>query len=208
MSRAFDVVASFERAVAEYTGAEYAVAVDSGTSAIFLSLVYDGVDGFPVWVPKRTYISVPMSVIRAGGTVKWSDNAWSGSYSLFPTRVIDSALRFRRGMHYGGLTCLSFHARKILNIGRGGMVVTNDSNAVEWLQRARFDGRTGKVPFMQDQVREMGWNAYMTPEQAARGLQLLEALPDHPPDLRPEYPDLSLLPVFSQPSSYLGATHL
>jgi hypothetical protein len=52
------------------------------------------------------------------------------------------------------------------------------------------------VPFMQDKVEILGWNSYLTPEQAARGLQLLEHLPEDLPDLTPDYPDLRTLPVF------------
>ena len=193
-SRAFAVVESFEEAMAEFAGSRYGIAVDSCSTALFLSCVYREVA--EVTIPARTYISVPAAIVHAGGKVRFEDFAWKGAYRLEPTDITDSALRMRRGMFWGGLYCVSFHARKHIRIGRGGMVLTDDALAANWLRKARFDGRTGSIPFMEDQVTFLGWNAYMTPEQAARGLQQLEHHPDDAPDLEPDYPDLSKLPVF------------
>jgi dTDP-4-amino-4,6-dideoxygalactose transaminase len=195
-SRAFRVVEMFEEAMAEFTGARHGVAVESCSMALYLSCAYVGVG--TVTIPARTYVSVPAAVIHAGGRVDFRDVPWTGAYRLEPYAITDSALRMRRGMYEGGLHCVSFHARKLLPIGRGGMVLTDDGAAADWLRRARFDGRTGSVPFLVDPVEMLGWNAYMTPEQAARGLQLLEALGDGRPDLTPDYPDLRALPVFAE----------
>lgn len=194
-SRAFRVVEMFEEAVAEYAGARYAVSVESCTFALFLAC--RSLNVATVQLPARTYISVPMAVLHAGGRVEFDDYEWTGAYQLAPYPIVDSALRFRRGMYQGGLHCVSFHARKIVPIGRGGMILTDTPKAADWLRRARFDGRIGSIPFLEDAVTELGWNAYMLPEQAARGLQLLEALPETPPDLTPEYPDLRRHPVFA-----------
>lgn len=195
-SRAFRVVEMFEEAMAEFAGSLYGVAVESCSMALYLSCVYEKVE--TVTIPARTYVSVPAAIIHAGGQVDFRDVQWTGTYPLEPYAITDSALRMRRRMYDGGLYCVSFHARKLLPIGRGGMILTDDPAAADWLRRARFDGRTGSTPFLVDPITTLGWNAYMTPEQAARGLQLLEALPDDRPDLRPEYPDLRLLPVFSR----------
>jgi dTDP-4-amino-4,6-dideoxygalactose transaminase len=195
MSPAFSVVSEFERQVAKFAGAAYGVAVDSCTSALFLCCKYLNVA--EVTLPARTYISVPMAVIHAGGSVKFRDFSWSGLYQLEPYPIWDSAKRLRRGMYQGGFHCLSFHIRKLLGIGRGGMILTDDEKAVAWFKRARFDGRNGDVPFMQDKVDMLGWNCYMTPEQAGRGLQLLEGLrSDELPDLYDPYPDLREMPIF------------
>jgi dTDP-4-amino-4,6-dideoxygalactose transaminase len=196
-SRAFRVVEMFEEAVAEFTGSRYGVAVDSCTTALFLSCLHERVG--EVTIPARTYISVPNAIIHAGGTVRFIDTDWTGSYRLGGTRIVDSALRMRRGMYDDGLVCVSFHARKHIKIGRGGMVLTDDAEAAEWLRRMRFDGRHGAVPFLFDSdIAEQGYNAYLTPEQAARGLQLLEGHPDDAPDLTPVYPDLRTLPAFRE----------
>jgi len=195
-SRAFRVVEMFEEAVAEFAGSRYGIAVESCTMALQLSCAYSEVGR--VTIPARTYVSVPAAIVHAGGMVDFEDKAWTGVYRLEPYLIVDGALRMRPGMFRGGLHCLSFHARKLLPIGRGGMVLTDDDFVVEWMRRQRFDGRRGDVPFLYDEIETLGWNAYMTPEQAARGLQLLEAMPDGKPDLTPEYPDLRRLPAFAK----------
>lgn len=196
-SRAFRVVEMFEEAMCEYSGARYGVATESCSMALFLSLLHEDVNQQDVNIPARTYISVPAAIRHAGGTPILIEREWQGAYWLGATAIVDSALRMRADMYAAGsLYCVSFHARKHLKIGRGGMVLTDDPYAAEWIRRARFDGRTGSVPFMEDEVEQVGWNGYMTPEQAARGLQLLEHLPDENEDLTPDYPDLRLLPAF------------
>lgn len=208
-SRAFRVVEMFEEAMAEYAGSKYGVTVDSCTTAIFLSLLHVDLRSnailAQVEIPARTYISVPFAIQRAGGMPIFKQDLWTGAYRLGLTHVVDSALRMHRGMYtrtssWLGETfyCVSFHMRKHIKIGRGGMILTDDGAAADWFRRMRFDGRTGSVAFLDDQVEEEGFNAYMLPEQAARGLQLLEALPDDSPDLTPLYPDLSKLPVFNR----------
>jgi len=194
--KAFDVVDAFEARVAEYAGARHGVAVDCCTHAIFLCLQYLKAEVEWVTVPARTYVSVPMAVLQAGCRMRFEDFAWQGVYTLRPTPVIDGAKRFRRGMYRGGLHCLSFHAKKILPIGRGGMVLTDDAEVAAWLRRARYDGREMGMPYAQERVDSMGWHMYMTPEQAARGLQLLDLLPEDTPDQREDYPDLRQMPVF------------
>lgn len=190
----FAVVDDFERAAADFAGSKYAVAVDCCTNAIFLCCKLIGIRG-EVVVPARTYCSVPMAVMHAGGKVIFEDYDWFGTYHLGSTEIIDGAKRFCKGMYGGGLHCLSFHAKKILAIGRGGMVLTDDKEARDWLRRARYDGRSGK-PYEREEVTMLGWHMYMTPEQAARGLQLLDALPPDMPDQIEDYPDLRDFEVF------------
>lgn len=206
----YSVVIQFEEAIAEYCGSKYAVAVESCTSALFLSLVYR-MQSYPnhrpnVHMPSRTYPGVACSIIHAGGNIIFEDEPWEGEYELFPHRIWDSALRFKRGMYRdkgksGGLQCLSHHIKKNLPIGRGGTILTDDFEAVKWLRKARFDGRD-PVPLLQDNFTMLGWNCYMTPDQAARGLQLLQALGDREledlPVEKQGYPDLSKFPIYTQ----------
>lgn len=194
-SPAFRPVERFEEAMAAFAGSKYAVAVDSCSTALFLSCLAHDVE--EVTIPARTYISVPAGIIRAGGRVQFEEVAWSGAYRLEPYPITDSALRMRQGMYTDGLYCVSFHMRKLLPIGRGGMILTDDLFVAGWLRKMRFDGRDGNVPFLEDKIQLLGYNAYMTPEQAARGLQLLENLPPDLPDLPAVYPDLRTMPVFA-----------
>lgn len=193
----YKVVADFENRIAAFAGAKYAVAVESGTAAIFLSCAYKQVKD--VFIPKHTYPSVPCSIIHAGGRVHWTEQKWSGIYELAPYGIIDGALRFKRGMYKGGLHCLSFHIKKLLPVGRGGMVLTDDANADKWLRLARFDGRQ-PIPLADDEFKMLGWNMYMTPDQAARGLQLFDLIKNKElDDLKVSdqgYPDLSKYAVY------------
>lgn len=199
MKNAFAIVSEFENRVASYAGARHAVAVDCCTSAIFLSLKYlqSISSAIPrvVTIPARTYVSVPMACIHAGFQVQFEDIDWRGVYQLKPFNLFDGAKRFSRGMYQGGMHCLSFHAKKLLNIGRGGMVLTDDEHAANWLRKARYDGREGR-PYPQEEISMLGWHCYMQPEQAARGLLLLDVLPDGLADQEEDYPDLRSFPVF------------
>lgn len=200
MRNAFGVVDEFERRVAEFSGAKFGVAVDCCTSAIFLCLKYMQSRGAPltdlVTCPARTYVSVPMAVLHAGFTLRLEDFPWVGVYQLKPFAIYDGAKRFRRGMYKGGLHCLSFHTKKILNIGRGGMILTDDEHAVRWLKRARYDGREERH-YGLGEITTLGWHVYMMPAQAAHGLTLLDALRDDSPDQTEDYPDLRSMPVFA-----------
>jgi dTDP-4-amino-4,6-dideoxygalactose transaminase len=193
----FDTVRNFEKALAEYAGSKYAVAVDSCTSALLLACAYLKVE--EVVIPKRTYPSVPCSIIHAGGWVKFEDLEWSGIYQLKPYPIYDGAKRFRRNMYVpGSLHCLSFHAKKLLPIGRGGAILTDDPEAVEWFKVASFDGRHPGVPLAEDKFDMIGWNVYMGPEQAARGHLMLSMTKDENEDQEenPPYPDLSQFEIF------------
>ncbi len=192
---AYGIVAQFEERVAAFAGCRHAVAVDCCSSAIFLSCKYVGVR--EVVLPARTYISVAFAVMHAGGSVRFRDYDWLGTYELSPYGIVDGAKRFRRGMYAGGLHCLSFHMKKHIAIGRGGMVLTDDGAAAAWLRKARYDGREGKA-YADEVIDMLGWHVYMTPEQAARGMALMDVMPsEQMADLTEDYPDLRRMPVFA-----------
>ena len=227
-SNPHQVTKDFEAALCEYTGAPYAVAVNSCTMATLLAVKWNlrfahlPVEGLPfpheapvkVEIPKRTYISVPMSIIHAGGRPTFRDEQWSGAYRLAPLPIWDSARRFRKGMynwstqwnpfsnsdapgHYGEMVCVSFHWSKVLGIQQGGAIFHADPEADRWLRKARFDGRTEGVPVMDDTFDVLGYHAYMSPEIAAEGLVRLSLLKGDEPDLPwDQYPDLSTLEIF------------
>jgi len=165
-----DVIRQFEKTIAEHCGAPYGVAVESCTAALLLCCIYLKVK--EVTIPKKTYYSVPFSILHAGGTVNFESLKWRGAYQLKPYPIIDSAMRFKKAMFEPGkLMCLSFHYAKHIPIGRGGMILTDNKKAAEWFRVMRNDGRR-EVPKEMDKVRLAGWNFYMNPEQAARGLSL------------------------------------
>jgi len=202
----YEIVRMFERVVAEYTGAPYAVSVDSCTNALFLSLKYKAkLESLHqrlhthIVIPKRTYLSVPQSIIRAGYNLVFDEREWEGTYDLIGSNVVDAAKRFTSNMYVPGkMMCLSFHIKKHLKISKGGMILTDDPDAVAWLKKARYEGRSEGVRYQDDDIDMLGWNMYMTPQQAAHGLTLMQNFPKDNPDLPedPPYRDLTEFTIF------------
>ena len=95
--------------------------------------------------------------------------------------------------------CLSFHLKKNIPIGKGGMVLTDSKEAYDWMDLAVYEGRDRRQNHDNiDDLKTLGWNMYMTPEQAARGLMLMQNYPDHMEDLpeEPFYRDLREFDLF------------
>jgi dTDP-4-amino-4,6-dideoxygalactose transaminase len=200
------ITADFEDALSSYTGAKYVVTVDNQSNALFLALMCEGVDGQDIYIPSRTYPSVPCEIIHAGARVKFEPVAGEtlrGAYQLKPTRVWDSALRFTAGMYIPNtLMCLSFTGPyKHLKLGKAGAILTDDYKAYLWLKRARFSGRR-ECSYHDDNFDMLGWNFYLMPEIAARGLLLIQQFYDiqgnakHNEDLELPYPDLSQFKIY------------
>jgi len=205
-SSVYDVTKSFEERLAEYTGAPYAVTIDNQSNALFLALYYEKITGKTIKIPSRTYPSVPCEIIHAGGKVEFEPvygSTLKGPYQLSPTNVWDSALRFTNDMYIPGThMCLSFTGPyKHLKLGKGGAILTDDFEAYKWFKRARYSGRN-EVSYHDDNFDMLGWNFYMMPEIASRGLLLMnqfynmDGTPKHNEDLELPYPDLSKFDIY------------
>lgn len=191
----YNIVRDFENTIAEFAGAPYGISVESGSAAIFLCCLFCKVKNInEVIIPRYTYPSVPSSIVNAGGRVAFKDiDYWqkAGYYVLENTPIIDSAKRLSKDMYDKNyFACLSFHGKKLLPIGRGGMILTDNKAAYDWFKIARFDGRH-EQSLSKDKLVMAGWNMYMTPMQAARGLELFQWLPDKNISLPDSYQDLS-----------------
>jgi dTDP-4-amino-4,6-dideoxygalactose transaminase len=202
----YKITEQFEAALTSYTGAPYAVAVDNGTNALFLALMYEDIRGREIIIPARTYPSVPCAILQAGGRVSFlptGGKTLKGAYPLLGSHVWDSALRFTAGMYLPGVAmCLSFTGPyKHLKLGKAGAILTGDPDAAAWYKRARFSGRR-ECSYHDDHFDMLGWNYYLLPEIAARGLQLMtqfynmDGSPKENPDLELPYPDLSKYEVY------------
>jgi dTDP-4-amino-4,6-dideoxygalactose transaminase len=203
----YKITDEFEEELARYTGAKYAITVDNASNALFLALMFTGVKDLTIEIPSHTYPSVPCEIIHAGAKVKFlpSLNHLTGAYQLKPTPVWDSALCFTHNMYVSGsLMCLSFTGPyKHLKLGKGGAILTDNLLARDWLRRARFSGRR-EVNYHEDYFDMLGWNFYMMPEIAARGLLLIKQFydvfgnPKVNKDLTLPYPDLSQYEIYKQ----------
>mgnify|MGYP003133930384 FL=1 len=199
MNNPHTVVKMFEENLAEYTGAKYAVSCDNCTNALRMCCDYYSVG--EVTIPKRTYLSVPQSIIQAGGNVKFEDLKWKGIYQLKPYPIFDAAKRLTSNMYISGtLMCLSFGIKKPLKLGKGGAILTDDPEAYEALKKLRWSGRDEGIPYDVDSPDFLGYNSYITPEWAARGMMLLGVYPKHAEDQieQPDYRDLTTFKIFKK----------
>ena len=202
----YKITEDFEKALADYTGAPYVVTVDNQSNALFLSLMYENVSGQEITIPARTYPSVPCEIIHAGAKVKFSPvegKTIKGSYQLDPTNVWDSALSFTSNMYKKGThMCISFTGPyKHFKLSKGGAILTDSLEAYLWFKRARYSGRR-ECSYHDDNFDMLGWNFYMMPELAARGLLLMnqfyntDGSKKHQEDLELPYPDLSKFDIY------------
>ena len=104
----------------------------------------------------------------------------------------------------GTYMCLSFTgAHKHLKLSKGGAILTDDPVAYAWFKRARFSGRN-ECSYHDDEFTMLGWNFYMIPELAARGVLMMSQFYDikgnkkHMNDLELPYPDLSKFKIYHQ----------
>jgi len=219
MKNVYDITNEFERALGEYTGAPYVVTLDNMSNALFLALYYEknvkkSIVSDHIIIPNRTYPSVPCEIIHAGLKVKFTENygcldtkkgTLTGAYELGNSNVYDSALRFTADMYLKGThMCISFTGPyKHFKLSKGGAILTDNLTAYHWFKRARYSGRR-ECSYHDDNLDMLGWNFYMMPELAARGLLLmnqfynLDGSKKQNENLTLPYPDLSKFPIYQQ----------
>jgi perosamine synthetase len=220
-------VAEFERQVAAYVGAKYAVATSNCTTALHLALLLHGIGpGDEVIVPSFTFIATANAVLYTGATPVFVDID-PRSYNIDPSAVqaaitprtkaimpvhqlglaadmdrlsaiaqqhhlvlledaapaIGATYKGRRVGGLGNSTCLSFHPRKVITTGEGGMLLTDSLPLAERARTLRAHGmsvsdlarhRAERVVF--EEYHELGYNYRMTDMQAAIGIEQLRRL--------------------------------
>lgn len=185
----WDIVSLFEEKIASFCGSKYAVALDSCTNALYLNLKYHRLENMEINIPKQTYLSVPQIILHSNNLPTFRNEQWSGIYQLGETSIFDAAGRLKPNMYIkNSFMCLSFHLRKCLPIGKGGIVLMDSFEAYQWMQLAVYEGRDRRIPH--DSIEDIvinGWNMYMTPEEAAYGIDLFEEYVKDAKEL--DYPD-------------------
>jgi len=205
---AHKITEEFELKLSEYTGAPFVICVDNQTNALFLCLTYyklkHNIKDLTVQIPERTYPSVPCEIIHTNSKVQFlkvEGETLKGAYQLKPTNIWDSALRFTADMYIqNSFMCLSFTGPyKHLKLSKGGAILTDDYEAYKWFKKARFSGRD-ECNYHDDDFDNnpvIGWNFYMMPEIASRGLLLMpqfyngDGTKKENEDLELPYPNLS-----------------
>jgi dTDP-4-amino-4,6-dideoxygalactose transaminase len=213
MKTIYDVTDEFESQLAQYTGAKYAVTLDNMSNGLFLALYYEknitkSITTDTLTIPCRTYPSVPCEIIHAGLKVGWKEvngETLTGAYQLEGSNVWDSALAFTGDMYKPkSHMCVSFTGPyKHFKLSKGGAILTDDLKAYHWFKRARYSGRR-ECSYHDDNLDMLGWNFYMMPELAARGILLMnqfynmDGTKKYQEDLTLPYPDLSKFKVYQQ----------
>tara|TARA_R110002167_G_scaffold351832_1_gene564486 strand:- start:893 stop:1537 length:645 start_codon:yes stop_codon:yes gene_type:complete len=209
----YKITEEFEQELCKYTGAKYSVTVDNMSNGLFLALYYEHnvkkrIKRGIVGCPSRTYPSVPCEIIHAGLKIKWetvNEKTLTGAYQLKGSNVWDSALSFTADMFIPkSHMCVSFTGPyKHFKLSKGGAILTDNIHAYHWFKRARYSGRR-ECSYHDDNFDMLGWNFYMMPELAARGLLLMnqfyniDGTKKHNEDLTLPYPDLSKFKIYNK----------
>lgn len=194
----FDVVDQFEKRIAEFFGAPYAVATDCCTHAIELCLRYKNVQCTAV--PQHTYLSIPMTLEKLNLDWEFNNEEWTHYYKLKGTNIIDAAVHWGEDSYIPNtFMCVSFQFKKHLSLGRGGIILCDSALDHAELIKMSYDGRHRNAPWSEQQVFQIGYHYYMTPETAKLGL---EKLPTAKENIAKkwtwkDYPNLATMPVFA-----------
>jgi perosamine synthetase len=220
-------VAEFERIVAEYVGARYAVATSSCTTALHLALILCGIGpGDEVIVPSFTFIATANAVRHTGATPIFVDidpyaynmnpecleaaitprtkaimpvhqiglaadmdriNAIARRHALVVIEDAAPAIgAMYKGRMVGGLgnvTCFSFHPRKVITSGEGGMILIDDETVAERARLLRAHAmslsdlaRHQAKSVVIEEYHDVGYNYRMSDLHAAVGIEQMKKL--------------------------------
>jgi dTDP-4-amino-4,6-dideoxygalactose transaminase len=221
-------VREFEESFAAYTGARFARATTSCTTALHLALLALGVGpGDEVLVPAFTFVATANAVLYCGARPVFVDidlptfnmdvtqiesritrqtkvilpvhefglSADMGAILSLAEKhkliVVEDAAcacgaRYQ-GQHvgtFGKMGCFSFHPRKAITTGEGGMITTGDEELARRIEVLRSHGalasdlarHQSKVGFVLPQFDELGYNYRMTDIQGAIGVEQMRRL--------------------------------
>ena len=99
---------------------------------------------------------------------------------------------------FGDLSTFSFYANKHITTGEGGMILTDNREAMWELKKMSYDGREPDIPWRDQNIQSMGYHYYMAPETAMNGLKKFpDAIKNKPKQwLVSDYPDLTRMEIF------------
>lgn len=190
------LVAELEQKWAKYTGAKYAVATNSCTSALDIAVRIAGFSKSRcVTVSPFTFVSSALAPLNAGYEVLFKDiNEETLCTDEADIQVMYAGNIAGKGKiydmahaggykHLGELSCWSFHAVKNLPVGDGGMITMNDRKLYERAKALSWCGidkstwkRSGKKYSWDYNIQEAGLKAHMNDLTAAIALEQLKVL--------------------------------
>ena len=194
----FQIVQEFEKEVAKFFGAPFAVAVDSCTHGIELALRYTNAN--KISVPKRTYISIPFLASKLNIELEWRDEDWLDYYYV-TDKVVDAAVLWKQNSYIPNtMMGISFQYQKHLSLGRGGILLLDDEDVAIEIKKMSYDGRLPIIPWREQNISTVGYHYYMTPETAKLGLDKLPSAIETQPRqwVVSDWPDLTEMKVFEE----------
>jgi dTDP-4-amino-4,6-dideoxygalactose transaminase len=194
----FEYIQEFEKEISKFYNSPYAVATDCCTHALELCLRYEGYND--ITVPTHTYISVPFTLEKLNLKWKFESQQWEDFYYLGNTNIVDAAVYWKQnGYIQNTYMCLSFQHKKHLNLGRGGAILLQNERDYDALKKMSYDGRDLSRPWVDQDIGNIGYHYYMTPETALLGLEKLEKVKNQTPKKWScvNYPDLTQMSVFT-----------
>ena len=194
----FQIVQEFEKEVAKFFGAPFAIAVDSCTHGIELALRYTDVN--KISVPKHTYISIPFLASKLNIELEWRDEDWLDYYYV-TDRIVDAAVLWKQNSYIPNtMMGISFQYQKHLSLGRGGILLLDDEDAAIEIKKMSYDGRLPVIPWREQNISTIGYHYYMTPETAKLGLDKLPIAIETQPRqwVVSDWPDLTEMEVFKK----------
>ena len=194
----FQIVQEFEKEVARFFNAPFAIAVDSCTHGIELALRYTKTN--KISVPKHTYISIPFLSSKLNIELEWKDEDWLDYYYL-TDNIIDAAVLWKENSYISNtIMGISFQYQKHLSLGRGGILLLDDETAAIEIKKMSYDGRLPVIPWREQNISMVGYHYYMTPETAKLGLDKLPSAIETQPRqwVVSDWPDLTEMEVFKK----------
>lgn len=187
-----DDVEKFEHTLAEYVGTKYAVALNSGTDALFLALKALGIgNGHRVAVPSHTFVATAQVVPQVGAEIVQYDldgykesntliDCWivahiAGELNPVPSNqfvpVIEDACQALGAVQHpqSDIQCWSFYPAKILGCyGDAGAITTDREDLYQEIHRLRNHYNVKATGMAGDsQVKKFGYNSRLDNLQAA-----------------------------------------
>jgi len=186
-------VAELEEKWAKFTGAKYAVATNSCTSALDIACRLVKLPN-PVKVSAFTFVSSALAPLNAGYDIEFVDIDDSLCTPKADIQVMYAGNQSGEGIiydmahssgvkHKGVVSCWSFHAVKNLPAGDGGMITMNSkalyqkAKALAWcgIDKSTFE-RSGKKYNWDYSITSQGLKAHMNDITAIIALEKLKTL--------------------------------
>lgn len=184
-----DIVHELEEKIADYVGAKYAVATNSATSAIFLSLKCMGnKNKKPCSVPSIITTRFLHAIEMAGYNIEYEDDVdWvGGNYCLYKevySYVFDSAQmidpgQFLKRYSSKDLCIFSFYPTKPIGGIQGGMIVSDNKEKIDWIRKATYFGEEISPKSWKSAPKFKGYQMFMNAIEAYAALRSFEKYPE------------------------------